>query len=651
MEVDHQFGSATRRNIFLVVLTAVFVLFSGRLVWMQLIQGSQYRLKSDAQGIKQIPEEPIRGAIFDRNGIVLAADVPSYSIYVTPNKLTPESEQLLARILRTDTATIEAKIRQYKVNDFSPARIWRDVDREAWSQLNELHTELSGITVVSESKRNFAGDIRASHVLGYTKEISKDELERVGDYYSPGDIIGKAGVENAFEEFLRGEKGYRFVMVNNRGQRVAEYDSGRHDVQPKNGFDLILGIDAGLQQYAEQLLRGRQGAVVAMDPTNGEVLAMASAPDYDPAIFSGVTKKDEYARVMTDPLHPMLNRATQARYAPGSTWKMLMAIAGLKEGLITPSSTISCPGSFTFGGRTWKCHGAHGQVNVQRAITVSCNVFFYRLALAMGIDTYNKYGAMFHFGRTLGLDVPESKTLLPSRDYYDRHFGKDKWPKGAMVNLGIGQGELLVNPVQLAAYVSALANGGTWYQPHLVRAVRNKRLDQLQPVDYKVEPLGISPAIMNIIRAGMLDVVTSGTGKGARIDSISVAGKTGTAQTPGTTSDNAWFICYAPADKPKIAMCVLMEHSGFGGTAAAPVARKLIRYYFTRHKEQEDLNAGGLIREGGLPPVQTDRRDSLPPQDRNPAPAPKPKPASERPPQSPAITSRRTPTPSRLATR
>lgn len=641
MDVDHSFGSATRRNVFLGITAAIFVLFGGRLVQLQLIEGSQYRSKSEAQGIKQIPEEPIRGAIFDRNGLVIAADVPSYSVYITPNKITSESRALLAKILRTDTATIDAKIKQYKVNDFSPVRIWRDVDRAAWSRLNELHTELSGISIVSESKRNFAGDLRASHILGYTKEIDKAELESLGDYYIPGDVVGKAGVERAFEDFLRGEKGYRFVMVNNRGQRMGDFEEGKHNISPKNGFDLVLGLDGELQQYAEQLLRGKRGAVVALDPNNGEILAMTSAPDYDPAIFSGVTDRKEYNRVMTDPLKPLFNRATQAVYAPGSTWKMLMALAAMQEGLITPSTTISCGGSFSFGGRSWACHGGHGAVNVRKAIHVSCNVFFYKLGLQMGIDTYNKWASVFHFGQRLGLDVPEGRTLLPSRAYYDKAFGVNKWPKGVMVNLGIGQGELLVNPVQLAAYIGALANGGTWHQPHLVRAVRNKRMNQLQPVDYLSEPLNIPSEFMKPLHEGMFDVVNTpgGTAKNAKLEDIAVAGKTGTAQTPGGGADNAWFVCYAPADKPKIALCVLVENVGFGGTHSAPIARKLVNFFFKREKEAEDRHGIELVRKGGLPPVQKERpepKPAAPTDTANPTNTTKPADTSTPPPARPA---------------
>ncbi|HVZ40069.1 MAG TPA: penicillin-binding protein 2 [Candidatus Kapabacteria bacterium] len=597
MEVDRSFGSTTRKRTFLGLLLLIFGAFTARLVQLQLIEGSEYRTRTEAQGIKQIVREPIRGAIYDRYGHPIVANIPSYTVLVTPNKLTAQSKALLARILATDTITINDKIKQYKTNDYSPIRIWRDVDRQGWARLNELHTDLVGVDIVEESKRAYTADIRASHILGYTKEISNTEIGELGDYYTPGDVVGKSGIEKAFEDHLRGEKGYEFVAVNNRGQRVNSFNDGKNDRTPSNGFDLYLGLDAGLQQYAEKLLKGYHGAVVALDPNNGEILAMASAPDYDPALFSGVTTKEAYEKVANDPGKPLLNRATQAVYPPGSTWKMLMAIAGLTEGYIKPSTTISCPGSFTLGGNTWKCHGAHGLVNVRKAIHVSCNVFFYKLALQMGIENYTKYGQLFHFGRRLGVDVPEGATLLPSQEYYDKVYGAGKWPKGVLVNLGIGQGEIKVNPMQLAAYCGALANGGTWYQPHLVRAIKNNQLGSIEKVKYDAEDLGISHDIMDVIHAGMFDVVNTpgGTAGGARMSDILIAGKTGTAQAGKGKRDHAWFICYAPFDKPKIAMCVLVENSGFGGTYSAPIARKLIRYYLTRQREEGDSQPGDSL--------------------------------------------------------
>ncbi len=616
---DSEFASTTRRNIFLAIISLIALAFIGRLVQLQLIEGSEYRSRSEAQGIKQIPVEPVRGAMYDRFGHVVVADVPSYALYVTPNKLTADTKVELARILQTDTATINKRIERYKMNNFSPARIWRDLDRRAWAMLNEFHMDLSGVDVVEESKRMYPPDIRAAHLFGYTKEISPTQLQHYGDYYSPGDEIGQKGIERAFEDMLRGEKGYELVLVNNRGRRVGKYDGGRRDLEPHNGFDLYLGLDAQLQQYAEQLLKGKQGAVVALEPSTGEILAMASAPDYDPRIFSGVTSWADYKSVLDDPAHPMLNRATQAVYPPGSTWKPLMGIAGLMSGVIDTNTILYCPGSFTFGGHTWHCHGAHGAVNVREAIHVSCNVFFYQVALKLGLDRYDKFAHMFHFGEKLHVDVDEARTLLPSKEYYKK-MRAGGYSDGVMPNLGIGQGELLVNPLQLAAYTAAIANGGIWNQPHVVSKVKNKRLGTINDVEYESDTLGIPPQILKIVQLAMYQVVNvpGGTARMARIDSIDVAGKTGTAQAPGGKRDHAWFVAFAPYQHPKIALCVLVENAGFGGVASAPIARKLIRFYLTRHKEPEDAQfvLPDTVAAGSLPPVQNipegpDRPDSL----------------------------------------
>jgi len=581
------FGSPLRRRVFMTTSVVVLSIFALRLFQLQIIEGAEYRVRSDAQGIKKNVRMPIRGSIYDRYGRPIVANIPGYTVVITPNRITPKTKAMLARILRTDTTTINERINQYKTNEYSPVRVWRDVDARAWAMLNEHHTELRGVDIVDESKRAYVSRARASHILGYTKEIDRGEIGLRGDWYDPGDIIGKVGIERAWEDYLRGEKGFEFVMVNSRGQRVGPFADGRSDRRASNGFDLYLGLDVELQEYAEECLKGYRGAVVALDPTNGEILAMASSPDFDPMTFSGVTSSSDYARLADDPSKPLLNRATQAIYPPGSTWKPLMTIAGLMEGIITPTSTISCPGSFTYGGNTWKCHGGHGSVTPHKAIHASCNVFYYKLALQLGIDNYTKYGRLFHFGEKLDLDVTEGRTRLPSREYYDRSFGEGKWGQYVLVNLGIGQGELGVSPVQLAAYVAAIANGGVWHQPHLVRGMRNVQLGTYERTGYVSDDLHIPGDIIDLVQAAMFDVVNTagGTAAGARIPDIQVAGKTGTAQAGKGKRDHAWFICYAPFEKPKIALCVLVENSGFGGTYSAPISRKLIKFYLKRQKE------------------------------------------------------------------
>ena len=588
-----------RRNVFLVILAAVVLLFTGRLFQLQIVQGSQYRLQADAQGIKKMTIQPVRGAVYDRNGYVIVASQGSHSLYVTPNTFDWKSKQLIAKVVGIDTAEITRLIDRYKVNPYTPVRILRDIDDTTWAKLNEFYYLFGGTELENESKRFYNHAVRASHILGYVKEIDQDELDQ-SSYYVPGDMVGKTGIEKVFETFLRGTKGFEFVAVNNRGQRIEQFNDGKSDQPPSNGFDLYLGLDAELQAYAEYLMKANNytGAVVAIEPSTGEILAMVSAPDYDLNVFNGVTRTEDYRKIADHPDKPLNNRATFGVYPPGSTWKPLMVIAGLEEGLIRPTSTISCPGAFVYGGRPWKCHGSHGTVNARRAIQASCNVFFYKLALKMGIDAYHKWGSKFYFGRRLGVDVPEGGTRLPSRQYYDDAFGKDKWPKGVLVNLGIGQGELALNPLQLTAYCAAIANNGVWIKPHFLSKAKIKKLGKVQYMAEESEDLGINPEYLKIVQKGMFDVVNlpGGTARHVRLPDINVAGKTGTAQNPHGT-DHSWFISYAPYEEPKIAMCVLVENRGFGGTHAAPLSKKLINFYLNRvatdgfvpFKEREDL--------------------------------------------------------------
>ncbi|MGE3802192.1 MAG: penicillin-binding transpeptidase domain-containing protein, partial [Candidatus Kapaibacterium sp.] len=321
-----------RRNIFLTVVALMFIVFTGRLVQLQIIQGSQYRFQADAQGIKKMTIQPVRGALYDRNGYVIVASEGSHSLYITPNKFDKESKEWIAKIMGTDTSEITKLIDRYKINPYTPVRIFRDIDDTTWAKLNEFYYELGGTELENESKRYYSHDVRASHILGYVKEIDQSELEK-SNYYVPGDVIGKQGIEKVFETFLRGEKGYEFVAVNNRGQRIESFNDGKSDQSPSNGFDLYLGLDAELQAYAEYLMKQSNytGAVVAIEPSTGEILALVSAPDYDLDIFNGVTKADEYKKLTDDLDKPLTNRATFGVYPPGSTWKPLMAIAGLEE--------------------------------------------------------------------------------------------------------------------------------------------------------------------------------------------------------------------------------------------------------------------------------------------------------------------------------
>ncbi len=582
--LDSSTSLQTRKNVFMIILAAALLVLAARLVQLQIVEGGSYRLQADAQGIKRMTIQPVRGAFYDRNGYVVVGSDGSHTLYVTPNQFDERSRMLLSEIVGLETTELDSLIDRYKTNAYTPARILRDINDTTWAKLNEYYYELGGVELENESKRFYSEDVRASHVLGYVKEINREDMDR-STFYQLGDMIGKTGIETEFESFVRGEKGFEFVAVNNRGQRIESFNDGMSDQSPLNGDDLFLGLDAELQAYGEHLMRINDytGAIVAIEPETGEILAMVSAPDYDLEIFNGRTDPEEFRKIQSDERNPQYNRATKTAYPPGSTWKPLMVIAAMEEGLITPTTTFSCPGSFFYGGRSWGCHGGHGAVAAQRAIQASCNVYFYKLGLKMGIDIYHKWGTKLGFGRRLGVDVPENPGLLPSREYYDKVLGAGKWYAGVMVNLGIGQGELGVNPLQLAAYTAAIANDGVWIQPHFVSKIRNKKLGTIEEVAYEFNDLKLKPETIEVVQAGMYDVVNKpgGTAGHVKIPGIDVSGKTGTAQN-SHGRDHSWFISYAPSDDPQIAMCVLVENSGFGGTYAAPLSKKLIDFYFNR---------------------------------------------------------------------
>lgn len=575
------FASAGRRRAFKVLVVFVSVVFILRLAQLQLIEGSEYRHESDAQAIKKLRVEPFRGNIYDNNDKLFVHNEPSFSVSITPNEFLDEALPLLSSILGKDIDEIKKALAKFKnYSPFIPRKIFRDADFAMVSLLEEYNDYLPGVDINVESKRlyDFKGNL--GHVLGYTREISGKQLKKL-KYYNPGDVIGKSGLEYSYESMLRGKDGIKCVMVDKFGKKVASFEEGDNDVLSNNGFDLYLGIDLKLQEYAEKLLDGKRGSIVAIDPDNGEVIISVSKPDYDPRDFSGKISIDLFSALINDPGKPLLHRAIMSAYPPGSTFKMLIALAALQEGLITPSSTIYCGGSLMFGGRRWKCHGAHGNTSVRRAIQWSCNVFFYQLGLKLGLDKIVEYGKMFGFGSETKIDLPfEDDGNFPSRDKLTKQYGK-KIPRGLFLNYGIGQGEILATPLQMTVYTASIANKGTLYQPHTVRSIYNNLSNKREPLNYAEFKMPIKKEYFDIIHDGMYDVVNrqGGTALSAYVPGLKICGKTGTAQNPHG-KDHAWFVCFAPKDNPRIAMTVFVENSGFGGAVAAPIAGKILKAFF-----------------------------------------------------------------------
>ncbi len=595
---DTDFGSRARsimmRFAIVVALLAIII----KLGDMQLMNVIAYGKKSESITTRIFVQQPLRGEVFDRNGSVMVENDPAYEVSVIPSEFKDNQIPALAGLLQMDSIDIVRRIQIGEtISPYFPVRLKRDISFATLSSIEEHLKDFTGVYFDIEPKRVYVGKARNAHLLGFTKEISEQQLATLGDYYKPGDIVGYTGLEASYETILRGQKGLKYLAVNARGQVVGTYDGGRIDVPAQDGSDLYLSIDEGLQALAESLLVGRRGAVVALDPNNGEVLAMASAPDFDPSVFSGYTSREEWDKLNNNEDHPLFNRATMAALPPGSTFKMVLATAALEGGVIDDTWTVHCAGSFFYGGRVFKDDAVHGTVNIIQAIEKSCDVFFYNLMLKVGLDAWTKYGELFGFGRKTGIDLQEeSAGIMPSREYYDQIFGKNRWTSGYLISLAIGQGEVSVTPVQLAAYAVALANYGKYFQPHLVRYIRDKRTGKIYYTQYNERTIPISQEVFDQLREGMYLVVNGpgGTGHAAQVPGIEVAGKTGTAENPHGKA-HAWFIAFAPFDQPKIALAVMVENAGYGGSVSAPIAKQLIQYYLNENGIQPQEAPKGVV--------------------------------------------------------
>jgi penicillin-binding protein 2 len=596
-----EIGASSRRRVLTSIILLAFSVLFLRLYQLQLLFHTEFGKKSEENSVRSIMKEPVRGYMFDRTGRLVVDVGPAYSIIATPATFDTNNTALLSSILQMDPGLVQARINKGRAySRFSSVRIKRDVDFKTLSAVEEKLFLLPGVSYEIESKRIYPFSIRAPHLLGYCKEISDAQLARSGSMYQQGDLIGSSGLEASYETFLRGEKGYEYISVNSKGQLLGPLEGGQRDIPSKEGFDLILSIDFGLQALAESLMTHYRGAVVAMDPNDGGVLALVSKPDFDPSVFSGVTSSEVWTQVNTDPDKPLFNRATMTRYPPGSTFKMLVAAAALQEGIIDEQYRTTCYGSFRLGRKVFKDTHVHGSMNVVEAIQHSCDVFFYQLILKVGLEKLNEYGKKFGFGQSTRLDIGEETAgLIPSAEYYDRVYGKGKWTQGNLVSLGIGQGEIGVSPLQMAQYTAALANGGILLQPHAVNSIRNKRTNRFDLIDHKESRLGIDQHYIDLIREGMRRVVETpgGTGSLARIPGIESAGKTGTAQNPHG-EDHAWYIGFAPFDHPRIAVAVMLENAGFGGVKAAPVAGMIMeKYLFGEVRRKNSLPSPAVPRD------------------------------------------------------
>jgi penicillin-binding protein 2 len=580
-------NSEGKKYFFLSLIIVLPILLISRLIQIQFLNQEEYGKESQRNSVKKITITPARGLIYDYSGRILVDNKPAYSLTITPAQFDSSIVNEISSLIDIPADDIKTKLSDAKgTNRFNPVKIKRDIDFKVIAYIEENRDKFRGIDFQVESLRTYPNKFRGSHVFGYTGEITPKQLEsQVGSYYKQGDIIGATALEKSYENYLRGEKGYKFTLVDVRGREVAALNNGNSDVKPINGTDLVLSLDAELQDYAEKLLSKRRGAIVAMDPRNGEILCLVSKPDFDLSVFSGSVDSKIFSMLINDESKPLFDRAIQSKYPPGSTWKPMMSLIGLASGSITTHSTISCEGSFTWGSRTWEDHGAYGPITVVTAIEKSANVFFYKLGLKVGLENYDKYSKLFNFGTRTGIDLPnETYGLLPSEEYYNKIFPKG-WSQAVLINLGIGQGELLVSPVQLAAYTAAISMNGLYNQPHLVRKFRNPMTGEEENNTFESKKIDFPQSYYDAVKKGMYLVVNgTGTAKNIKNSEYDISGKTGTAQNPNG-NNHSWFIGFAPFENPQIAVCVLGENAGWGNQFAAPMAAAIMVRYLSRNAQ------------------------------------------------------------------
>lgn len=570
-------------QICIVVLGLIIL---GRLFQLQILEFDTYNPMSRENSLRQKVVNPARGLIYDRNGNLLVDNEPIYSITITPANYDKENSQLLADLMNVPVEEVKKRVKEAQSYSlYRSSRLFTEVDFRTFSIIQENIWRLPGIGHQIESKRHYPVDsLQASHILGYLREVSKEEYLQTKSYHL-GDKVGKSGLEMAYEEHLRGTLGTEYILINAMGQNLGSYQDGAIDEAPTRGSDLHTTIDTELQLLAEDLMEDKRGAVVALNPNNGSVLSLVSSPQYNIRRLSGRIDSDYWQSINADTTNPLYNRAVSSKQPPGSTFKPLMALMGLEMGIITPQTTIDNPGYY-YRGRRYNDLADPGKYDVGKALQESSNTFFFwlmdKIANNQSIDRWNELASDFGFGQRTNIDLPnEVSGTLPDSTYLNRVLGEGKWGIGDQLSMGVGQGFMAATPLQMALLASEIANGGYNIQPHLVSSIRKSDGSVLLTNPKKEKIDWVESEDIEVVKKGMRRVVTEGSGRYyADLDSIKVAGKTGTAQNPHG-QDHGWFICFAPMDDPKIAVAVLVENGGYGSISAAPVASLLLEQYLT----------------------------------------------------------------------
>ena len=588
--------NSKRYYIIVAALGILLAAYTVHLFRLQVLNKS-YKTKADENAIREITIHPARGFIYDRHDSLLVYNDAAYDLMVVPKELRGFDTAELCRVLDLDIVDVRKKIEKAKKYSGSvPSLFKQQISKEDYGYLQEKMSEFPGFFVQSRTLRSYPQPI-AAHILGYVSEVDEQDVEN-DSYYRMGDYIGKSGIEKAYEPVLRGVKGKRKVLVDVHNREMGSYNNGEDDIVAVPGTSIWSTLDMQLQRYGEELMAGKRGAIVAIEPKTGEILCLVSSPNYDPNLLVGTARPKNYGKLVTDPEKPLFNRALQAAYPPGSTFKLANGLIALQDHIITTSTVYSCSGGgYHLGSHVVHCHNCGG-LNIYSAIQRSCNTFFCRAyynILSNRVKYKNideAYTAWLDYMSSMGFlqvfdtDLPyELKGRIPTAEYFDKKYN-NSWNGNTVVSMGIGQGEAAVTPLQMANMLAVIANKGYYIRPHVVRAIGNRDSLNTQFSDKIYSK--IEPRHFETVLQGMKQVVTSGTGRGAQIPGIEVAGKTGTAQNPHGR-DHSVFALIAPANDPKIVVFCLVENGGFGATVACPIASLMAEYYLNRKVERTDL--------------------------------------------------------------
>ncbi len=584
-------GLFERKYIIQGIFIAIAVIISARLFYLQLIDKS-YLLSANNNVLRKMVIYPARGVILDRHGEVLVQNEPVYDLLVTPREVKEIDTALLCELVGIDHEGFVRRMNSARsYSPYKASQFEKQIPATAYAKLQEHLYKFRGFYVQNRTVRSYPDSV-APQFLGYIQEVNDRDIERSNGFYRPGDYIGASGVESAYEDLLRGQRGVKNVMVDvfNRPQGV--FAEGRYDTLAVAGDGLVSSLDKELQILAEKLMKNKIGSVVAIEPATGEILTFVSSPGYDPNMMVGRERGNNYMKLLHDPYKPMFIRPTQAQYPPGSVFKVVAALIAQQAGTINAQTVFNCPGGYRYGGGRgfMRCTHVDGSIPLIPAIQRSCNTYFgytyarmidHRSGMpsAKAYELWREAVMKFGIGQSLGIDLPGEKSgLLPTADFYTKRYGNAKWGSGFNISLSIGQGEMGITPLQMANIMAIVANRGFYYRPHLIKAIGEQQITKpefTEKISAGVDAAYYEPVIEGLSRAVN---VPGGTGYSVRIAGIEMCGKTGTAQNPHG-ENHAVFFAFAPRENPKIAIAVFVENAGYGGTWAGPIASMLIEKY------------------------------------------------------------------------